>query len=50
MSHHTPDSFVVDLPAHTHQRFGYPTITVASKRLTNFLDGGTQLLIVFLVS
>jgi hypothetical protein len=41
-SHHTPDPFVVDFPAPTHQRLGYTVISIVSKSFTNRLDGGTK--------
>ena len=50
LPHHPPDSFMVDFPASSHQRFGHTTIAIASKGFTNFLYSGTQPLIAFLVS
>jgi hypothetical protein len=49
LPHHTPDTFMVDLPSRTHQRFGYTTIAVTSKGFTNRLDGGTQALVLLLM-
>src|SRR5579863_2475501 len=49
LPHDAPDSFVVDLPARTRQRFGDTTIAIADKRFTNFLDGLLQLLIALLM-
>ena len=50
LPHNAPDSFVVDLPALSNQRFGHATIAIADKGFTDFLDSVTKLLITFLVS
>jgi hypothetical protein len=36
-------------PSSAHQRFGYTTIAIESLDFTNFLDGDTKPLIVFLM-
>src|SRR5438046_1749659 len=50
LSHDTPDSLVIDLPAGTKQGFGHTTIAIESLDFTNLLYSSTQPLIVFLVS
>jgi len=45
LPHHAPDSFVVDFPTRTRQRFGHTTIAITNKDFTKFLDGLPQLLV-----
>jgi hypothetical protein len=46
----TSDTFMVDLPARTHQGIGDTMIAIADKGFTNLMNGLTKLLVAFQMS